>query len=96
MIALPNVCLIEIFNKLKDYYRFLFSCLLVNRLWCRNVIPILWSDPNFRDKRIIKICLLSLNTEEKVPLIQFKILPSNDQNLFLITLLIIHQLVVVI
>ncbi|CAG8464926.1 11141_t:CDS:2 [Ambispora gerdemannii] len=34
----------EIFKYIRDLQT-LFSCLLVNRQWCRTVIPILWRDP---------------------------------------------------
>src|SRR5260363_360931 len=79
MLTLPNECLFEIFNYLKNYYRFLFSCLLVNRQWCRIVIPILWSEPllRCRDGRLIKIYLMSLNDDEKAPLNPLNILPLN-------------------
>jgi hypothetical protein len=38
-----------IFLILKDLSKnrnFLYSCLLVNRIWCETTIPILWSDPD--------------------------------------------------
>ncbi|KAF0530346.1 f-box domain-containing protein [Gigaspora margarita] len=81
MIPLPNECLFEIFTYLRTYYRCLFSCLLVNRQWCMNVVPILWSSPlsYFEDKRLIRIYLLSLNDEEQIPLIPLKIMPLNNQ-----------------
>ncbi|KAF0411263.1 RNI-like protein [Gigaspora margarita] len=81
MIGLPNECLIEIFNNFKCCYGYLFSCLLVNRQWCRNVIPILCDDLLLYciDKRVIRICLLLMNEEEKAALFPFNILPpSND------------------
>jgi hypothetical protein len=34
-----------IFGELQDDSKSLFSCLMVNRLWCETVIPILWRDP---------------------------------------------------
>src|SRR5690242_10913031 len=93
MIMLPNECLFEIFNNFlsnyqTDYqndYKSLFSCLLVNRQWCRIIIPILWSEPKhyFKDKRLIRIYLFSLNAEEQAQLIPFKIfLPNNPKPLF--------------
>ncbi|KAF0532299.1 f-box domain-containing protein [Gigaspora margarita] len=82
MITLPNECLFEIFNNFRDCYKSLFSCLLVNRQWCRVIVPILWSKPldDFRDARIINIYLLALNVEEQVQLIPFKIMLPNDPN----------------
>jgi hypothetical protein len=34
-----------IFEELQDDSKSLFSCLMVNRLWCETMIPILWSNP---------------------------------------------------
>ncbi|KAF0562537.1 f-box domain-containing protein [Gigaspora margarita] len=88
MIALPNECYYQIFNNLRcndDYYRDLFSCILVNRHWCRVAIPILWSEPeqHFKDEIIIRTFLLTLNTEEQALLIPFKnILPNGQKPLF--------------
>ncbi|KAF0521651.1 f-box domain-containing protein [Gigaspora margarita] len=89
MITLPNECLSEIFNNFgnnnSNKYRFLFSCLLVNRQWCRNVIPVLWSRSlsHIGDRRLMRIYLLSLNAEEKAPLIPLNIsLPDGPKPLF--------------
>ncbi|KAF0509608.1 RNI-like protein [Gigaspora margarita] len=85
MLALPNECLIEIFNNLRTNYKCLFSCLLVNRHWCRIIIPILWREPlnHVNNRKLISSCLLSLNAEEQALLIPFKIiLPNNSNPLF--------------
>ncbi|RIB21993.1 hypothetical protein C2G38_2175124 [Gigaspora rosea] len=87
MITLPNECYYEIFNNLRhnDNYKDLYSCALVNRQWCRIIIPILWSEPSshFRDTSLIRICLLTLNVEEQSFLIPFNIsLPSHSEPLF--------------
>src|SRR6266536_2400889 len=34
-----------IFEELQDDTKSLFSCLMVNKLWCETVIPILWRNP---------------------------------------------------
>src|SRR5271154_2440848 len=34
-----------IFEELQHDSKSLFSCLMVNRLWCETVIPILWRNP---------------------------------------------------
>jgi len=34
-----------LFEELQNDSRSLFSCLLVNRLWCETVVPILWKNP---------------------------------------------------
>ncbi|RIB18118.1 hypothetical protein C2G38_2245980 [Gigaspora rosea] len=82
MIALPNESLFAIFNYLKN--EDLFSCLLVNRKWCRIVVPILWSKlDTFKSRKLIRICLLSLNAEETKQLLPFKImLPNGPKPLF--------------
>src|SRR5436190_20615753 len=41
---LPTDCLNEIFEYLEDDKITLHSCLLVNRLWCKASVRILWSD----------------------------------------------------
>ncbi|KAF0408299.1 RNI-like protein [Gigaspora margarita] len=96
MKTLPNECLLGIFNNLQTcngnlFYRSLFSCLLVNRKWCRIIIPILWSKPTLRNKMFIRTCLLLLNVEEQALLIPFNItLPNNSTPLFKYTSYISH------
>ncbi|KAF0333082.1 RNI-like protein [Gigaspora margarita] len=79
MNKLPNECLFEVLNNLETGP--LFSCLLVNRLWCRIVIPILWAtaDDHLHDAKLIRICLLLLNAEEKQILAPFEITLPNDR-----------------
>src|ERR1044072_9563136 len=38
-------CLEEICKHLKDDRSSLFSCILLNRSWCKMAIPVLWSRP---------------------------------------------------
>src|SRR5687768_13674966 len=45
MSKLNKDILFLIFEELQNDSKSLFSCLLVNRLWCETVIPILWRDP---------------------------------------------------
>ncbi|RIB06056.1 hypothetical protein C2G38_2218028 [Gigaspora rosea] len=85
MISLPIECHYPILNNLRYDHKSLFSCALVNRQWCRIIIPILWSEPKtyFKDIRLIRILLLTLNDEEKAPLIRFNItLPNHPKPLF--------------
>ncbi|RGB23212.1 hypothetical protein C1646_779434 [Rhizophagus diaphanus] len=35
----------EIVRYFRNDYKMLYSCILVNRLWCRLTIPLLWEDP---------------------------------------------------
>jgi hypothetical protein len=62
-----------IFEELQEDSKSLFSCLMVNRLWCENAIPILWRNPwcyngiNYRNKSslfIIIACYLFDNIKE--------------------------------
>ncbi|CAG8616886.1 1648_t:CDS:1 [Gigaspora margarita] len=43
--SLPSETIGEIFKKI-DNQSTLYSCLFVNRFWCRSVVPILWARPN--------------------------------------------------
>src|SRR6185437_17108313 len=45
MSKLNKDTLFLIFEELQDDSKSLFSCLMVNRLWCVTVIPILWRNP---------------------------------------------------
>ncbi|RGB21463.1 hypothetical protein C1646_822963, partial [Rhizophagus diaphanus] len=44
--SLNEDVLSQIFEELKDDKNSLYSCLLVNRLWCVITVPILWRNPN--------------------------------------------------
>ncbi|KAF0437757.1 hypothetical protein F8M41_004348 [Gigaspora margarita] len=80
--TLPLECLLEI---LKLRNEKLFPCLLVNRRWCRIVVPLLWKNMDFHlyDGRLIRTCLSALNAEEQAFLIPFEIsLPSYSKPLF--------------
>ncbi|KAF0412367.1 hypothetical protein F8M41_007938 [Gigaspora margarita] len=81
MIPLPNECFFKIFNNLCDCGNYsLLSCLLVNRQWCRIIVPILWSKPNFTLYGVINTCLLTLNAEEQALLIPFNTILPDYQN----------------
>ncbi|RGB36865.1 hypothetical protein C1646_757552 [Rhizophagus diaphanus] len=45
MSKLDKNILFLIFEELQDDSKFLFSCLMVNKIWCETVIPILWRNP---------------------------------------------------
>ncbi|CAG8681911.1 17952_t:CDS:1, partial [Gigaspora rosea] len=74
MPALPTECVEEIvkyFSIENDdssniNYNSLFSCLLVNRQWCKITVPILWKKPKLTSKIVIEKCLLELNDEEEL------------------------------
>src|SRR5277367_70683 len=45
MTKLNKDILFLLFEELQNDSNSLFSCLMVNRLWCETVIPILWKNP---------------------------------------------------
>ncbi|CAI2166775.1 11693_t:CDS:2 [Funneliformis geosporum] len=70
--SLPTKCLEQIFKNVEDDDGSLglFSCLLVCRAWCRDVVPLLWSRPFSKlpkDSRykLIRTYITCLSREEK-------------------------------
>src|SRR5206468_930942 len=71
----------EIIRYLRNDFSTLHSCILVNRLWCRLTIPLLWEDPfsiPANNYRFIGIYLNHLNEYDKTKLNELGI----DNNLF--------------
>src|SRR6185437_11324472 len=58
-------------------YKTLHSCILVNRLWCRLAIPLLWEDPFSikvsKNHHFIEIYLHNLNDDDKTKLKEYGI-----------------------
>ncbi|PKY24692.1 hypothetical protein RhiirB3_439348 [Rhizophagus irregularis] len=76
----------ELTNEIIQYFRkdssTLYSCILVNRLWCRLAIPLLWEDPfsiPTQHYHCIKTYLCFLNEDDKAKFNEYGI---ND-NLFI-------------
>src|SRR6266496_5894829 len=79
----------ELLNDIIQYfhhdYKTLHSCILVNRLWCRLAIPLLWEDPFSmklpKNYHFIEIYLHYLNDDYKTKLNEYGInnnsFPSN-------------------
>jgi hypothetical protein len=78
----------EITNEIVQYFRYdfstLYSCILVNRLWCRLAIPLLWEDPfsiPSKNYHYIEIYLYYLNKDSKAKFNEYGInnnlIPSN-------------------
>ncbi|RIA81882.1 hypothetical protein C1645_881353 [Glomus cerebriforme] len=75
----------ELINEIIQYFQndtsTLHSCILVNRLWCRLAIPLLWEDPFSipitKNYHFIEIYLHSLNESDKTKLNEYGI----DSNL---------------
>ena len=70
----------EIIQHFRNDFSTLHSCTLVNRLWCRLAIPLLWEDPfsmKFpKNYHFIEIYLHHLNDNDKTKLNEYGI--SND------------------
>ncbi|CAB5179773.1 unnamed protein product [Rhizophagus irregularis] len=75
----------EIIKNFQNDYSTLYSCVLVNRLWCRLAIPLLWENPfsiPTRNYNFIEVYLYNLNDCLKSKLNEYHItdhylLPSN-------------------
>ncbi|RGB29769.1 hypothetical protein C1646_766167 [Rhizophagus diaphanus] len=79
----------ELLNEILQYfhqdYKTLYSCILVNRLWCSLAIPLLWENPfsiEFpKNYHFIEIYLYNLNDDDKTKLIEYgmnkDLFPSN-------------------
>ncbi|GBC00019.1 hypothetical protein RclHR1_03710003 [Rhizophagus clarus] len=79
----------ELINEVIQYFRYdyktLYSCILVNRLWCRLAIPLLWEDPFLykvpKNHHIVEIILRNLDDDGKTKLNEYMIyndsFPSN-------------------
>ncbi|GBC49789.1 uncharacterized protein OCT59_000231 [Rhizophagus irregularis] len=71
----------EIIHYFQNDFSMLHSCVLVNRLWCRIAIPLLWEDPfsiPTKNYNFIGICLRNLNDYDKTKLNEYGI----NNNLF--------------
>ncbi|PKY19803.1 hypothetical protein RhiirB3_432957 [Rhizophagus irregularis] len=74
----------EIIQYFHNDYKTLSSCILVNRLWCRLAIPLLWEDPfsTFtKNCNFIEIYLQYLDDKDKEKLKDYGIKINNSFNL---------------
>ncbi|RGB32848.1 hypothetical protein C1646_743691 [Rhizophagus diaphanus] len=62
----------EIIQYFRKDFSTLYSCILINRLWCRLAIPLLWEDPFSKkypeNRHFIEIYLSKLNEDVKTKL----------------------------
>src|SRR3954466_13346927 len=61
----------EIIQYFQTDFSTLHSCILVNRLWCRLAIPLLWENPfsiSTGNYHFVKIYLYNLNDDDKMKL----------------------------
>ncbi|CAB5192137.1 unnamed protein product [Rhizophagus irregularis] len=76
----------EIIQHFRNDFSTLYSCILVNRLWCRLAIPLLWEDPfskhDPKNYHYIEIYLSKLNEDDKAKFneygIKYDLLRSNS------------------
>src|SRR5687767_1637036 len=71
----------EVIKYFQNDYPTLHSCILVNRLWCRLAIPLLWENPfsiPTENYNFIKIYLHNSNSDFKTKLIEYKIINSSS------------------
>ncbi|CAG8554583.1 9855_t:CDS:2 [Funneliformis caledonium] len=88
--SLPHECVEHILYFVKQNNRGLYSCLLVNRIWCRITIPLLWSNPFEREIKLtsqkylfLNNYFINLNEEENSALIELeKGIPSYRRPIF--------------
>jgi hypothetical protein len=63
----------EIIKYFLHDYKTLYSCTLVNKLWCRLAIPLLWENPfsypnSTKNYHFIEVYLYKLNGDDKIRL----------------------------
>ncbi|RIA99564.1 hypothetical protein C1645_747130, partial [Glomus cerebriforme] len=58
---LPTECMQQIFKYVDDQENGLYSCLFVNKYWCKNVVPLLWVSP-FQGSFIISHWVLATSS----------------------------------
>ncbi|UZO13328.1 uncharacterized protein OCT59_004830 [Rhizophagus irregularis] len=71
----------KVLKYLQNNYSTLHSCILVNRLWCRLVIPLLWENPfsiPTKNYNFIIIYSHNSNSDFKTKLIEYKIINNNS------------------
>ncbi|PKY19118.1 hypothetical protein RhiirB3_432108 [Rhizophagus irregularis] len=77
----------ELINEIIQYFRndfsTLYSCILINRIWCRLTIPILWENPFSIPTKNYQFIEMYLNEEDKKKLYEYGInikIPINNNN----------------
>ncbi|RHZ80232.1 hypothetical protein Glove_138g56 [Diversispora epigaea] len=78
---LPTECMQQIFQNIVDQGEALYPFLLVNRYWCKNVVPFLWSRPfeNLLPENRFKImCIYLSSLDEQEQLILSSALKHYD------------------
>ncbi|GBC11706.2 hypothetical protein GLOIN_2v1800990 [Rhizophagus irregularis DAOM 181602=DAOM 197198] len=85
MSKLSQDCLIIIFEELEYDVKSLYSCLLINKLWCETVVPVLWKNPwNYlKTLKNTSIVAIAQNTHDKNKFIRelFKMIFNYSPNI---------------
>ena len=58
-------CIYEILENLKEEYKFLHSCCLINRLWCKISVRILWRNSRKYNNKTINTIISCLTNKSK-------------------------------
>ncbi|PKY43427.1 hypothetical protein RhiirA4_541120 [Rhizophagus irregularis] len=66
--SLPTESLCEIFHYLEEDFRTLYSCLQVNRFWCKQIVTILWQNPMPNTYSSINLGVFINSFEEEIRL----------------------------
>ncbi|CAG8523654.1 11600_t:CDS:2 [Ambispora leptoticha] len=89
-ISFPPEILQQIITFHEDNYKTLYSCLLVNKYWCRNVVPILWRNMPEKYKKkspsaykFIQAYINCLSTDTRAQLGLTKSDQQNESSVFL-------------
>src|SRR6266542_414757 len=77
MSHLDEDCLKIILTELQDDQNSLYSCILVNRFWCRISIPILWKKPFVpKNVKLYNMIIYLLRLSSKKLLFDHNVLPT--------------------
>src|SRR6266542_1200187 len=91
MLQLHNDCLNDIFEYLKDDIATLCSCLLVNRLWCKVSVKILWRNAcNYRTSNYCTLIAYLISESKEILNKNGIVISTQPQNL---QYLIMHHFV---
>ncbi|RIA85855.1 hypothetical protein C1645_830176 [Glomus cerebriforme] len=87
MLMLNENILYLIFKEFQDYDPSLHSCLLVNKIWCETIIPILWKNPwkSFiigKEVSLLNVIISHLSDESKDNLRNKGMIITNQRPLF--------------
>src|SRR5579859_513145 len=77
---LPNDCIYHILKYLQKDYLTLFNCLLVNRFWCKETVPLLYTNPFSKYNHLIIPTLILCFSKSEI--LQLKNLLKQRNNVY--------------